>query len=104
MDESLRSRFEELRAQERASVPDFEALLADAPRRIRHARLLTGSVAIAAAIAAILLWPRHIHHEVAPLSITQWHAPTDFLLNTPGSDLLGELPPLDQSVLNMESL
>jgi hypothetical protein len=104
MAERLKSEFEELRVHERARVPDFEALLAEVPRRVRHARLLAGSVAIAAAIAAILLWPRHIHHEVTPLSITQWRAPTDFLLNTPGSDLLGELPPLDQSVLNLESL
>lgn len=104
MAEQLKRGFQALRTHERAHAPEFEALLARAPRRRRGRWLLAGGVAMAAVIATLMLWPRHMNNTVAAPSITQWRAPTDVLLVTPGSQLLSELPALDQSVLNLETL
>lgn len=104
MDEVIERAFRELRAHERASAPDFEELMARLPPRRRRGWMLGGGVVMAAAIAAIVLWPRPMEEDVAPLSITQWHAPTDVLLDTPGTELLRDVPKLEQSILNLEAL
>ena len=107
MDERLKAAFRELRAHERAGAPEFEALVVEAPRRLRRPRrawLLASGAALAAAIATVIWWPRHMEDDVATPSITQWRAPTDVLLVTPGSQWLSELPALDESVLNLETL
>lgn len=102
MDERLKHEFAQLRAHERTHTPSFNAVLARAPRKSRRARAWLAAGAVAAAVmAALLLWPRHIRDDVATPSITQWHAPTDVLLNTPGRNLLSELPVLSESVLNL---
>lgn len=105
MTDDFRSTFGELRAYERAQTPDFEALLARAPRAsARRMSIAIGTAAIAAAAAVVLLWPRHMGDDAAPLTITQWRAPTDFLLEIPNQELLSELPELNESVLNLEAL
>jgi len=110
MSERLHDAFKELRAHEQANVPAFDELLSRmrpeaAPRKSapkRRRRLALIAAAMAAALTAVFIWPRHITDDVAPLSITNWRAPTDVLLVTPGSDVLTELPVLNESVLNLQ--
>ena len=103
MSDQLHDAFRELREHERTEAPSFDALLASAPRVPRsRARFAMIAAAMAAALAAVLLWPRHMKDDVAPLSISDWRAPTDVLLKTPGGDWLSELPALDESILNLQ--
>ncbi len=72
----MKALFEELRAHERASVPAFDDVVRRRTRQRTHVVVL----ALAAALAVLLLWPRHMKDDVAAPSITQWRAPTDALL------------------------
>jgi hypothetical protein len=98
-DRDLRDRFATLRREETASPPEFERLLRRAPRpRPEYPRIvLAATLGFAFTIAAILaLRPTFQVRRLVPggtaLSITQWTPPTDFLLDTPGSDLLRTVP------------
>ena len=84
-DDHLRDAFAELRNAEAANVPRFAAR---ARRRRPFASLAFAIVAII--VLAIVMIPRR---PPAP-SITRWKAPTDFLLQTPGSELLSSTPDL----------
>jgi hypothetical protein len=88
----LRERFQELRDEERATVPRFAIPIRRAPNR---KPLLALAVVILIAIA--ILFPRHSAQftpaeRAAARSIAEWHAPTDFLLRTPGRELLTSMP------------
>ena len=100
-DRNLRERFARQRSEEARDVPDFARAWAAAqqrgrrpPRRGRLVLLTAG--AAAAAVAMVLLW----HPSPPPLppsastspSLEQWRAPTDFLLQTPGRELLSGVP------------
>ena len=81
----LQSLFHRLRDEELARVPPFRAA-----RRPRVWRL----VFVPAALVVIVLGIAVFHHRPAPVteSIVTWKAPTDFLLRTPGSELLTSVP------------
>ena len=85
---NLREAFVALRQQEAASAPRF-----DRTRRSRAPRSLTPRLAFAAmvliTVAVVVFRPQKPHP-----SITAWKAPTDFLLQTPGRDLLTSVPDL----------
>jgi hypothetical protein len=88
----LRRRFEELREEERTSVPRFAI---PSPRQPNRRPLLALAVLLLVVIA--LLFPRHSEtftpaDRAAARSIAEWHAPTDFLLRTPGRELLTSVP------------
>ena len=88
----LRRRFEELRKEESASAPRFAIPSLRQPNR---RPLLAFAVLLLIVIA--LLFPRHSEtftpaDRAAARSIADWHPPTDFLLRTPGSDLLTSMP------------
>lgn len=104
-DPDLRQAFAALRAEDTAQPPDLERLLArPRPSRPRAARLprLAGFAAAAAAAAVAVLLLAHAlgafrsptPHDVQAVSVASWTAPTDFLLRTPGQDILGPLPRL----------
>ena len=106
-DRDLASFFEELRRADEASAPPFEDALErervghGAPARFVFFRLAALTVLlVAAALAAVLL--RRPAGEMAgpepPVTLAQWKSPTDWLLRTPGSELLFELPTLHDSV------
>ena len=102
MDDDLKREFAALRAHERLHTLSFDAVLANAPAERRRTRKRWPiAVAAAAAFATVLLWPRHISNDAETLTITTWRAPTDALLDTPGMDLLSELPALNESILNV---
>ncbi len=103
-DPEIRQRFAALRDEESKRVPAFEHVL----RRTRSTptlslRAVAGSVcavvvlAIVAALAVPQLRaPRPPDADVP--SLAQWRAPTDFLLNTPGQELLQGFPRIGESL------
>ena len=88
----LHARFEELREEERASAPRFSV---HPPRRISRRPLL--ALAVLLLIVVAVFYPRRpqpftASDRAAARAIADWHAPTDFLLRTPGSELLDSTP------------
>jgi hypothetical protein len=100
-DRDLRELFARLRAQERGDVPSFRAVRAratrpDTPRWTRVS--VAATIAAAAALFALGTLARqdHTRPETALLEVdlraSTWRSPTDFLLSTPGSDLMRTIP------------
>jgi hypothetical protein len=96
-DESeLRQRFDRLRAEERSGVPRFSV-----PRRQTRRSLTWRLIAVPAALLLIVALfvitrPRPVafsdSDRAAVRSVSAWHPPTDFLLRTPGSEMLSTTP------------
>jgi len=91
----LRRAFAALRQEDAERAPSFEALLAGgrAPGRGRGRGLLLSGLLAASAMAAVLVVVTM--RGPAPLakpSMEQWAAPTDFLLKTPGREILETVP------------
>lgn len=91
--------FEELRREDALRVPPFRRILerraASRSRRIRWAPIASAAAAVVLVAAAVLLVrPGAVRREPqAPASaIAEWRSPTDFLLETPGSELLETAP------------
>jgi hypothetical protein len=94
-DRGLRELFARLRAEERADVPSFRA----PARRAKSRPVRFAQVAVAAAIVLIALVlarldhpPQTSSHQVVDLGDAVWRSPTDFLLVTPGSELMRTVP------------
>ena len=112
----LRDLFAQQRADESARTPSFGATLASARRRdrrvgVRRTMWLVGAAAAVAVIAVVMLMmPRRAGEETrrmtAELSSVEWRAPTDFLLETPGAELMRTTPrivrPEDMSLPALE--
>ncbi|HVT41223.1 MAG TPA: hypothetical protein VHE78_19460 [Gemmatimonadaceae bacterium] len=107
MDETeLRRRFAQLREADRAGAPSFTQIF----ERVRarpswRATLRVRPLAIGAAAAVVVaaVWVargRSFSPSGSSPTITTWSAPTDALLRTPGSELLGAMPALGASVLD----
>ena len=107
MDETeIRNRFAELREAERVRAPGFAQIYGRARARgiwVATHRVRPFVIAAAAAIAIVafsLAHSRSLSHSAATPAIATWRAPTDVLLRTPGSELLGTMPALSTSVLD----
>ena len=110
MDESeIRQRFAQLREADRERAPSFAQIYGRGRARrslgaIPRVRPLVIGAAAAVVIAAV--WIANARpfspHTVTPTiaAIAAWRAPTDVLLRTPGSELLGTMPALGESVLD----
>lgn len=91
----LRDRFAALRREEEQGAPPFAAFR-QAARTHRPAsrRWLLAPAAVAAALCLVLVWPtgRTATPPPAPpgasLALADWRPPTDFLLQTPGREIL----------------
>jgi len=97
-DTRLREAFRELRRVESAGAPSFARTLAAARSRKAPRAFGWRPLAAAAAALAVTLWfvPR-LAREPAPAaaqigSLGAWTTSTDVLLETPGRDLLRDLP------------
>src|SRR5262249_30701676 len=94
-DEQLRRRFADLRQEDGRRAPPFAALWRRRQRKPER-RIRWVFVAAAAVIVfAGLFWLRAVRPrptDATVASITAWKAPTDFLLETPGRDLLRTVP------------
>ena len=86
-DNILRNAFDELRRAEAAHVPAFRV----ATRRSLKLRYAFAAIVLLIAVAVAIV-PRHSPPQRP--SITAWRAPTDFLLQTPGRELLSSVPDL----------
>ncbi|HEY6051511.1 MAG TPA: hypothetical protein VIZ58_09705 [Thermoanaerobaculia bacterium] len=103
LDRELARRFEELRRADDPRTPSFRGVLERARRpdgsirRRRPALLLAGAAAAVLLLAALLLRPGRgpagSSGAVSGGAIAEWKSPTDSLLETPGNELYGELPP-----------
>jgi hypothetical protein len=101
----LEQAFAALRHEEAEAGPSFAALWAatEERRRTRTARplrpFLLASAAAAGLLAVVLaLW--RVPAPSAVPALSQWRPATDFLLQTPGRDLLGEVPPLGRGLFD----
>lgn len=113
-DDTLRRRFAALRRQEEQHAPEFASLWESrVGTRRRKARVGTRRwiaragtqarwfAATACALIALLafFWIRsaqRLAEEKTVASITDWKAPTDFLLETPGRELLRTVPEIGE--------
>jgi hypothetical protein len=105
-DREIRQRFAQLREADQESAPSFaqtygRARARRSMRAISRVQPLVIGAAAAVTIAAVALsYARSSSSSAGTPEITTWRAPTDVLLRTPGSELLGEMPALGASVLD----
>lgn len=109
MDDDLRAAFERIREADARGAPSFRELVEAGnrrrPVRIRWAFYLPVAAAISAAIAlAIVLRPPAgtppVDVQRAEIGVAVsgwWEAPTDFLMATPGSEIVSGTPALGGS-------
>jgi hypothetical protein len=90
-DADLRQAFSVLRREDAKSAPTFEAVRARrAARRLAPLGGLLAAASVAAAILGIVV--RRPDPPPPMASMEQWIAPTDFLLDTPGREILQTVP------------
>jgi len=111
-DDELRRRFSELREADKDRAPAFMQIYGQArarlseqrmPRRRRTPRVRPLVLAAAAAVVIVALslaYGRSTTPSTTTPPIATWRAPTDVLLQTPGSELLGVMPALSKSILD----
>ncbi|OLC35249.1 MAG: hypothetical protein AUH81_10560 [Candidatus Rokubacteria bacterium 13_1_40CM_4_69_5] len=101
MEQRLQEQFLALRREAGGGTPRFHDTIAGlATRRERAAQLrhrswgVAGGIAVAAAALALVAVVRPGGTRAVPVSLAaaRWEAPTDFLLRTPGAELLRTLP------------
>ena len=95
-DDRLRNAFHELRRNETANVPSFQQIV---ERRRPRRRTIRLAFAVMLFIAVALSLVPLLRRPATPnASITEWRAPTDFLLKTPGHELLNSVPDLKGNI------
>jgi len=103
-DNEISRLFEAERRADESAAPPLDALLARAARpRVSPVRLLR-QLDVAAALLAILAAAALVlrsgsarpaappQGETETIRLSDWQSPTDFLLDTPGSELLTQIP------------
>ena len=102
----IRQRFAQLREADRESASSFAQIYSRGRARRRLGampRVRPLVLAAAAAVVIAAVWvanARSISRSTTTPTIATWRAPTDVLLRTPGSELLGAMPALGASVLD----
>jgi hypothetical protein len=97
-DDDLRARFAVLRQEEEALAPEFALPSGVAQGRRPSGRRIALAVSLATVVAVVVLVARFVPQKGHPdpgtpvASLTEWKAPTDFLLETPGRELLRTVP------------
>jgi hypothetical protein len=97
--DALRDRFAVLRREEEEHMPEFASLWRGRTRAPggKARWFLAGACALIVVVA--VLWPRSAQRRpagVSVASIAEWKAPTDFLLETPGWELLRTVPEIGE--------
>jgi len=95
-DSRLRTHFANLREEDRSAAPPFDRTAAAAaafshqwfPWRIALAAMPVLAIAVMIALLA------HRSTDAVPRDLTSWSSPTGFLLETPGKELLNQMPKL----------
>ena len=94
-DGTLRELFAQLKEEDRARTPSFRPpAMRPVPRRRSMVRvaLAAASVVVAIVLARPDQTPRIAARQLVDLRASAWRSPTDFLLITPGSELLRSVP------------
>lgn len=95
-DAELRNHFAALRDEELARIPAFERVLRTLPRPHTGLRAIAVSACLVVVASLSVLHMFRERTPPAPVlavpSLAQWRAPTDFLLDTPGRELLHSIP------------
>ncbi|HLK07001.1 MAG TPA: hypothetical protein VKV30_03640 [Candidatus Angelobacter sp.] len=94
-DSALRERFVSLREEEQQHIPAFASLWGGRSHVQWNKGLwfAAAGCALIVVIAILLLRSKRPNRdEVSMVSITEWKAPTDFLLETPGREILQTVP------------
>jgi hypothetical protein len=97
-DPDLRSRFAELRQAEQHHVGEFQAFLRRMSPRTGRVRTIpwfaiSAALTILIAVIAFSVRPSGRRELTCPqVSITEWKSSTDFLLRTPGEEILQTVP------------
>lgn len=107
-DEVLRAALADLGAADEADAPAFDAVLARIPAPSQP-RLHVARLAIAAALVLVMTGVYQARLARRPrltvpsevIALSTWRPVTDALLETPGRGLLGEMPPLGASLINI---
>lgn len=108
-DPELARQLRELRAADEASAPEFGRVWGAARARARAPRAwrpywagALGATAAVGLAAALLLRPAPSPDfgelELVAQNLGEWQAPLDFLLETPGSEHLGDAPRLSETL------
>ena len=99
-DDMLRRRFALLRREEEQHAPEFARLWSVCAAARRQARwFAVTACALIALLAFLWILSARRPKEITAASITQWKSPTDFLLETPGGELLRTVPEFGQRQL-----
>ena len=95
-DRDLRDWFAQLKSEDRAHTAPFRTPTWRAKRQRLWVARITAAAAAIVLIALVLARPDHPPRNVAfdagILGATTWRSPTDFLLVTPGSELMRTVP------------
>jgi type VI protein secretion system component VasF len=94
-DDRLHDAFTELRRHESARAPRFERLWRERPPQRRRLPIASLAFVVLVLIAGAFVTFRH---QPQRPTIAEWHAPTDFLLNTPGHELIHSVPDLKGTI------
>jgi hypothetical protein len=108
-DEQLRERFAALRREHTIAAPVFRDTMATArsgpPRRRAGHRLgFAAGAALLLVALVLILTLRNRHRTTVDLASVRVHAPTDFLLQLPGADLLRTMPRLGRVSFDRRTL
>lgn len=104
-DADLRELFRQLRHRTDSRAPSFDATLRAAHRAPRGTRTLLGAAAVVAmlVLATAAIWlvrprPERLAIREERLAFPTFAAPTDFLLRTPGHEVLTDVPTFTDAI------
>ena len=108
-DHHVKQVYEALRREDAAATPPFAATIAAARARrmARPRRRALGLAAVIVVVAVVVVSLRRERDGVRleiDLATVRWQAPTDFLLNLPGDELLRSVPQLGPRGLDRRTL
>jgi hypothetical protein len=101
-DHNFRERFAELRREDQADAGEFSSFLHRARPRansIRRSIWVAVAAGVAVMIAVMVMSPVRLGRRTIAspeISVTQWRSSTDFLLHTPGLELLRTIPKIGE--------
>jgi hypothetical protein len=100
-DSDLRQRFASLRREDAGRAASFSRVLHRPPRSSSRDRgLLAATACLALVVLALVLYPRARAPrppDAAAPSLADWRSPTEFLLNTPGREMLRTVPAIGET-------
>jgi hypothetical protein len=97
-DDRLHDAFAELRRHETAHAPRFDALWRSRLAPARRLPMASLAFAMLLLITAAFMVLRQMNKPPQAPPITAWRAPTDFLLQTPGRELIHSIPDLKGTI------